>query len=93
MAEDALETKLVEVADEAIGRRAKGKRVTPEIPLESDDGCGEHADPDKGERRLSASKTRVEERQARYHDHDHGRGHENVGLVTRVEPLVQVLGD
>lgn len=93
VAEDALETKLIEVADEAVGRRTKSQRVAPEVPLESDDGCGEHADPDEGERGLSARKTRVEERETRHHDHDHGRGHENVGLVTWVEPLVQVLGD
>jgi hypothetical protein len=49
--------------------------------LEGDDGGREHASPDQGQCRLSASKTRVEEGQTGNHDHDHGRGHEDVGLV------------
>jgi hypothetical protein len=54
-----LETEPVEAADEAVGRGTESERVTPEVPLEGDDGSGEHAGPDEGEGRLSASKTRV----------------------------------
>ena len=87
----ALETKLVEVADEAVCRGAERERVTPEVPLEGDDGGREHTRPNQGQSGLSARKTRVEEGQTGNHDHDHGRGHENVGLVTSIVPLVQVL--
>jgi hypothetical protein len=89
-AQDALEAKLVEVADEAVCRGAKGERVAPEVPLEGDDGGREHAGPDHGQGRLSAGKTRVQEGQTWDHDQDHGRGDENVGLVTCCIPLVQV---
>jgi hypothetical protein len=89
----ALETEPVEVANEATGSRAESKRVSPEVPLEGDNGGREHARPDQGKGGLSASKARVEEGQTGNHDHDHGRGHDDVGLVTRVVPLVQVLCD
>jgi len=88
-----LEAKLVEVANETVCRGAEGKRVSPEIPLEGNDRGREHAGPDKGEGGLSSSKTGVEKSEARYHDHDHGRGHEDVGLITRLVPLVEVFGD
>lgn len=91
--EHALEAELVEVADEAVCGGTKGERVTPEVPLESDDGGGEHAGPDEGEGRLSAGQTRVEESQTWDHDHDHGRSHEDEGLVASLVPLVQVFGD
>lgn len=89
----ALETESVEVSDEAIGGGTESERVTPEVPLECDDGCGEHAGPDEGEGRLSPGEARVEERETRNHDQHHGRGHEDEGLVTRLVPLVQILGD
>jgi hypothetical protein len=88
-----LESEPVKVADEAIGRGAKSKRVSPEIPLECDDGGREHAGPDHGEGRLSARKTGIEEGETRNHDQHHGRSHEDEGLITRLVPLVQVLGD
>lgn len=87
----ALQAKLVEVANKSVRAGAKGKRVSPEVPLEGDDRRGEHTRPDEREGRFSARKTRVEESQTRNHDHDHGRSHENVGLITRTIPLVQVL--
>ena len=89
--EHALETELVKVSNKAICRRTKRKRVSPEVPLEGDDGSRKHASPNEGQSRLSASKTRVKEGQTRNHDHDHGRGHKNVGLVTGIVPLVQIL--
>lgn len=90
---NTLEAKLIEISDETIRGRAEGERVAPEVPLECNDRCGEHAGPDERKSRLSAGETRVEESEAGNHDHDHGRGHENVGLVTRLVPLIQVLGD
>lgn len=90
---DTLKTELVKVSDETVCRGAEGERVSPKVPLESNDGRGEHASPNKGESGLSSSKTGVEECETRNHDQHHGRGHENVGLVTRGVPLVKVLGD
>lgn len=47
---DVDEAKVLEVADEAvIGRLTKGKRVSPEVPLEYDDAKGHHNDPEHGE--------------------------------------------
>jgi hypothetical protein len=89
----ALKTEPIEVANEAAGSRTESKRVSPEIPLEGDDRSREHTRPNQGQGGLSASKTGVEEGQTGNHDHDHGRGHNDVGLVTRVVPLVQVLCD
>ena len=89
----ALEAEPVEVSDEAIGGGTECERVAPEVPLECDDGGGKHAGPDEREGRLSAGKARVEERETRNHDQDHGRSHENVGLITRLVPLVQIFGD
>ena len=86
-----LETKLVEVANEAVCRGAESKRVSPEVPLEGDDGSREHTRPDKRQSGLSARKTRVEESQTGNHNQDHSGGHENVGLITGRVPLVQVL--
>lgn len=87
------ETELVQVANEAIGGVcAEGQRVAPEVPLESDDRGRGHAGPDHGEGGLSARETGVEEGQAGDHDQHHGRGHDDVGLVARLVPLVEVLG-
>lgn len=88
MSQNALETELVEVSDEAVCRGTESERVSPEVPLEGNDGGGKHAGPDEGEGGLSASKTGVEECETGNHDHHHGRGHEDVGLITRREPLV-----
>lgn len=93
MREDAFETKLVQVANEAICGGAKSERVTPKVPLEGDDRGREHAGPDEGEGRLSASKTGVEEGQTRNHDQNHSRGDDDEGLVARIIPLVQIFGD
>lgn len=83
---------MAEIPNVAAGTAcAKGERITPEIPLEGDDGAGEHAGPDQREGRFPARETRVEEAETRYHDQHHGRGHDDVGLITRLEPLVQVL--
>ena len=85
---------MLKIADEAVcGSRRESQRVSPEIPLEGDDGGREHTGPDEGEGGLSASETGVEESETGNHDHDHGRGHENVGLVTWVVPLVEVFSD
>lgn len=89
----ALETESREISNEATCSWAKGERVAPEVPLECDDGTGEHASPDEGEGGLSAGEARVEERETGNHGQDHGRSHENEGLVTRLVPLVQIFGD
>lgn len=54
-----LQAKLIQVSDEAIGGWTKSERVSPKVPLKGDDRGREHAGPDEGEGRLSASKTRV----------------------------------
>ena len=88
---NAFETEPVEVADESACTGAESERISPEVPLESDDRGGKHTRPDEGQSGLSARETGVEEGQTRNHDHDHGRGHDDEGLVTGVVPLVQVL--
>lgn len=86
------ETKFFQVADEAVRRvLAESQRVSPEIPLKCDDRARCHTRPDHAQCRLSPCKTRVEEAKTRYHDQHHGRGNDNVCLVTRLKPLVQVL--
>ena len=41
---------MLEITDEAArALRRKGKRIAPEVPLESDDGETGHADPDHGQ--------------------------------------------
>ncbi len=83
---------MVEITDEAAGALSREcERVTPEVPLKGDDGEGSHTGPDHAEGRFSTSQTGVEETQTRYHDDDHGRGHENVGLISWAVPLVQIL--
>lgn len=88
---NTLETEPVEVADKATCTGAESERISPEVPLESDDRGRKHTRPDEGQSGLSTRKTRIEEGQTGNHDHDHGRGHEDEGLVTGVVPLVQVL--
>lgn len=84
---------MIEITDEAAGALGgEGEGVAPEVPLKGDDGEGSHAGPDHAEGGFSTSQTGVEETQTGYHDHDHGRGHKNVGLISRGVPLIQVLG-
>lgn len=57
-----LEAKSVEISNEAVsGGTAECKRISPEVPLESDDGAGEHACPDEREGRLPSCKAGVKE--------------------------------
>lgn len=82
---------MIEISDESIRRLSrKSQRVSPEIPLEGDDAEGAHARDDHTQRRFSSSQTRVQEAEAWHHDHHHGRGHNDVGRVSRAEPLIQV---
>jgi len=84
----------MEIADEAVrGGRAERQRVSPEVPLEDDDAERHHDDPDEREGRLSAREARVEEGDTGDHDQDHTCRDEDVGLVARLVPLVQVFGD
>ena len=86
------QAKVAQITDVSVGRgRREGEGVAPEVPLESDDGQRSHTGSDHAQGGLSTGETRVEETQARNHDHDHGGGHNDVGLVTRLEPFVQVL--
>lgn len=81
----------MQVPNKAIGSgRRERQRESPEIPLKSDNGHRGHTGPDHAERGLSTSETGVEEAQAGDHDHDHGRGSNDIGLVTRLEPFVEV---
>ena len=92
IAEDALETELVEVADIAVRRgRAESKRITPEVPLENNNAVGHHDNPDERESRFSPGETGVEESNTRHHDHDHGGRDDDVSLVALIEPDVQVV--
>lgn len=85
------QAKLLQVANETIRSvLAEGQRITPKVPLEGDDGTGEHAHPDHRQSRLSARKTRIQETQTRYHDQHHGRCYNDVRLISGLEPLVQV---
>lgn len=59
--------------------------------MERDDRERCHTCPNQGQCRLSASETGVEETETWHHDQDHGRSHDDVCLVTGLEPLVQVL--
>lgn len=91
--EGVAETEVVEVADEAVGRRAaESQGVAPEVPLEDDDTEGHHDHPDERQGRLSAGETGVEEGDAGDHEQHHGRRNEDVGLVAGLVPLVEVLG-
>ena len=86
------QAEMLQVADEmARPLRGEGEGVAPEVPLEGDDGDGAHADHDHGQSRFPPGQPRVEEPQARYHDHHHGRGHDDVGLVSGRVPLIEVL--
>lgn len=90
---DLHETEVTHITDEGVaGGGREGKRVSPEIPLEDDDGKGHHDDPEHGEGGLSAGETGVEEGDAGNHHHDQAGGEEDVGLVTGGVPLVQVCG-
>lgn len=82
---------MVEVTNEAarsLGRECE--RIAPEVPLKRDNGEGSHASPDHTESGFSTGQSRVEEAQSWYHDHHHGRGHDDVGLISGGVPLVQI---
>ena len=60
---NTLETEPVEVADKATCTGAESERISPEVPLESDDRGRKHTRPDEGQSGLSTRKTRIEEGQ------------------------------
>lgn len=92
-APDLHEAKVSKVADEGVVRGlAEGEGVAPEVPLEDDDAKGHHDDPEHGEGRLSAGETRVEEGDAGDHHEDETGAQEDIGLVTSLVPLVEILG-
>lgn len=92
-APDLHETKVLEITDEGVaGRLGEGERVTPEIPLEDDDGEGHHDDPEHGEGGFSAGETRVEKGDAGDHEEDEAGGDDDECLITGLVPLVEVLG-
>ena len=85
------QSKMGQIADEsrcALG--GKGEGVAPEIPLEGDDGEAGHADPYHGQGGFPSRQAGVEEAQARDHDDDHGGSHDDVGLVSRGKPLIEI---
>ena len=83
---------MIEITDEAAGALGgECKGITPKVPLEGDDGERSHASPDHAEGGFSTSETGVEKTQTGYHDHYHGRGHNDVGLISRAVPLIQIL--
>ena len=80
---------MLEISDKAARSLCgESQRITPEIPLEGDYRERTHARPDHAQSRLSSCKTRVEEAQTWYHDHHHGRSHNDVSLVTSSIPLI-----
>jgi hypothetical protein len=86
------ETEFLEISNVSICRiLAECQRVSPEIPLEGDDGQRHHTRPDQRQGRLSAGETRVEETKTRHHYQHHRGRDDDVGLVTRRVPLVQIL--
>ena len=83
---------MLEIANKAIGPRVgERERIAPEVPLEGNDGEGSHTRPDHTQGRFPACETRVEKAEAGYHEQHHGRGHNDVGLISRLEPLIQIL--
>lgn len=83
----------MQVPNKAVGSgRRERQREPPEIPLKGDDGHGGHTGPDHTEGGLATGEARVEEAQAGDHDHDHGRSSNEIGLVTGLEPFVEVFG-
>ena len=59
-AEDALETEMVHVADEAVrSGRAEGEGEAPKVPLENDDAGAHHGDPEHGQGGLATGETGV----------------------------------
>lgn len=67
------EAELSEVAEEGVSGPREGQRVSPEEPLESDDGHGEHGEEDELESRLSAREAAVEETHAGDHEQHQDR--------------------
>lgn len=85
------EAKMIQISDETtFPLGGKRQRISPEIPLEGDDAERAHARDDHTQRGFSSSKARVQEAQAWHHDHHHGRGHDDVGRVSRRIPLIQI---
>lgn len=83
---------MVQVADEPVGCLCReGERITPEVPLKGDDADGPHTCPNHAQGGFSAGQAGIEEAQTRHHDHDHGRGHDDVGLISAGIPLIQIL--
>lgn len=85
------QSKLPQVANEAVGCILReAERVSPEVPLKRDDRARSHTGEYHAQSGLSSCQSRVQESKTRHHDQHHGRGHDDVGLVSRVVPLVQV---
>ena len=81
-----------QIANEAVrSRRAERQAVTPEVPLKGDNRASSHTCPHHAEGRLPTRQARVEEPKTGHHDEHHGGGHDNVGLIARLEPLVDIL--
>ena len=74
---------MIEISNEpARALSREGQRIAPEIPLKRDDGEAGHANPNHTQSRFPSCEARVEEAETRYHDHDHGRSHDDVGLIS-----------
>ena len=59
--QDISEADILKITKELTRSVGESKRVTPEEPLEGDDGGGHDGEPDQGQRRLSPSQTGIEE--------------------------------
>lgn len=87
------QAKVAQISDISIGGgRGKSQRITPEVPLEGNNRERGHTGPDHTQSGLSTSKTGVKETETGDHHHNHRGGHDDIGLVTRLEPFVQVFG-
>lgn len=85
------QSKMLQVSDKPTNPRGrKGERVAPEVPLKCDDRETGHTGPEHRKSGFPSSKAGVKEPQPWDHEEHHGRSHDNVGLVARGVPLVQV---
>ena len=80
-----------QITNEAtLTRRAECQAVTPKVPLKGDDRSSSHTCPHHAKGRLPTRQARIEESKPGYHNEHHGRGHDDEGLIARLEPLVDI---
>lgn len=79
-------TKLGEVAQEGVSSSRERQGVTPEEPLEADDGDRTHGQQNQRQRRLATGETAVEEADTGNHEKNQDSGDDDEGQVSGLEP-------